>query len=138
MKLVSVYDGIYVNGMQELYDLLLERTPEQSISHKQMPTYQEHCQFVNSKPYKDWFLIEDRGHVVGSIYLTHQNEVGVFIFNKYQGEGRGSLAVHMLMCRYHGERLLANINPKNEASIKCFTELGFKLIQQTYAYEEQP
>ena len=30
-------------------------------------------------------------------------------------------------------RLLANINPLNERSIKMFESLGFKLIQLTYA-----
>ena len=138
MRLIAVYDGIYKIGVDELYELLRERTEQQSISHKKMPTYQEHCRFVDSKPYKDWFLIEDHGEAVGAIYLTHQNEIGVFIFKKYQGKGYGPLAIHMLMCRFPGERFLANINPNNAASIKCFTQLGFKLIQQTYELEEQP
>lgn len=135
MKLIPVDDEL--SHLRSLYDLLAERTPEQSISHKAMPTFEQHRAFVASNPYLEWLLIEEKERVVGSIYLSKQDEIGVFIFNKYQGEGRGAQAVSMMMARHPKKRLLANINQKNEASINCFTNLGFKLIQQTYAYEEQ-
>ncbi|SVB98178.1 uncharacterized protein METZ01_LOCUS251032, partial [marine metagenome] len=31
-----------------LYDLLLQRNPDANISHKKMPTYEEHVNFVKS------------------------------------------------------------------------------------------
>jgi RimJ/RimL family protein N-acetyltransferase len=131
LKLISVYDLPFMQTCKVLYDLLTERTPEQSISHKKMPTFAEHSHFVMNQPYPEWYMIDDGGYV-GSIYLTKANEIGISVFNKFQGRGYGKRAVRMLVDKHKGKRLLANINPLNERSIKFFTELGFKHIQQTY------
>lgn len=143
IELVSVYEDPASYGI--LHDLLAERTPEQSISHKELPPYSEHIDFVDSKPYKAWYLIiEESEGYVGSVYLSRKNEIGVFIFNAHQGHGYGKAAVLELMriCPLStgsksivAEKYLANINPKNEYSRKMFEELGFKHIQDTYAKE---
>ena len=36
-----------------LYQLLGERTPDQSISHKEMPSIGEHIRFLESNPYEE-------------------------------------------------------------------------------------
>jgi hypothetical protein len=61
-----------------LYDLLLQRNPDANISHKKMPTYEEHVNFVKSSPYSKWYIIEVDGKRAGTIYLTKQNEIGIF------------------------------------------------------------
>ena len=43
--------NITKNDFMFLYELLSERDPVANISHKQMPTYDEHIRFVTSKPY---------------------------------------------------------------------------------------
>lgn len=118
-----------------LYELLSERTPDQSISHKEMPTYQKHVEFVESIPYKKWYFIHssDEGDYVGAVYLSKNNEIGVFTFNKYHGKGYGQQAVQELMAESGGP-FLANINPLNTASKNLFEKLGFKHIQNTYLY----
>ena len=40
-----------------LYNLLKERDPRANISHKKMPTYNEHVMFVSSRPYSKWYVI---------------------------------------------------------------------------------
>ena len=115
-----------------LYDILKERTPVQSISHKEMPTFDEHCAFVQSHQYLRWDLIKKEfGFVVGSIYLTKNREIGVFIFNAHKGNGYATDAIKILMAECPG-KFLANVNPKNEASRKLFEKLGGKMIQVTY------
>lgn len=115
-----------------LYDLLAERTPEQSISHKRMPTMDEHAKFVHSRPYLAWYLIQnEEGEYVGSTYLSKHREIGIFLFKRFQGNGYGSKAVSQLMSRWPG-RFLANISPKNTDSQRFFENLGAKLIQYTY------
>ena len=44
-------------------------------------------------------------------------------------------AVRMLMGRHPRPRYLANINPGNSLSKVLFRRLGFKHIQETFAYE---
>jgi len=117
-----------------LYKLLLERTPNQAISHKAMPTFGEHTRFVKSVPYQVWYLITDGGEPVGATYLTHANELGIFVFNKHHGKGYGKAAIEEMLRRFEGP-FLANINPDNEASRKFFESLGFKFIQTTYQHE---
>ena len=115
-----------------LYALLKERTPDQSISHREMPTLEEHINYVRSEPYKAWFLIvsKEKDAVVGACYLTDQNELGVAIFKKDQRNGYAREALIELMSMFKGP-FLANINPKNNASRSLFEGLGFSHVQDT-------
>lgn len=114
-----------------LYELLKERTPEQSISHRKMPTFEEHTAFVRSQPYLAWHLIQNaEGEYVGSVYLSKQREVGIFIFAKHARKGYGMAAVQAILKQWG--RCLANVNPNNVASIEMFKKLGARHIQNTY------
>ena len=62
-----------------LYNLLKERDPRANISHKKMPTYNEHVMFVSSRPYSKWYVILYGANKAGSVYITSQNEIGIFI-----------------------------------------------------------
>jgi RimJ/RimL family protein N-acetyltransferase len=130
LKLVNVYSGYHTLG--PLYDLLKERTPEQSISHKAMPTWEGHCEFVASRPYLFWYLIEDRNDYLGACYLSRQREIGISIFKDFRGCGYGREAVELLMSTHPG-KFLANVAPTNPVSAHMFARLGFNLIQHTYA-----
>ena len=115
-----------------LYDLLLQRNPDANISHKKMPTYEEHVNFVKSSPYSKWYIIEVDEERAGSIYLTKQNEIGIFLNEGLQEKGIGSNALNLLIGKNPDLRYLANINPENKKSIEFFKKLGFTLIQYTY------
>lgn len=131
MKLTPISE--HPDHLKILWDLLAERTPEQSISHKGMPTWEDHVAFVGSPPYTAWYLIDMDGFVVGSTYLTHSFEIGISVFHNCRRIGIGSSAVKELM-RLHGpRRYLANINPANEASKRMWAKLGFTKIQETYS-----
>lgn len=124
--------------LRALYELLRERTPEQSISHTSMPTFEQHRRWVGSTlyhgVYQAWYLLSDVPgclHALGSIYLSDRREVGLAIFQHYQRQGYGREAVRLLRERHPGP-LLANVNPANTASIKFWESLGFGLKQVTY------
>lgn len=151
MKLLPISE--YPDHAKILYDLLAERPAEASISHKAMPTWEEHLEFIGQKPgawgsgrahpYQAWYIAQewlshdDGMQVVGSVYLTNANEIGVSVFAKYQGHGFGEEAVRMLMELHWPRRFLANVAPGNEPSRRMFEKLGFKLIQQTLALEAE-
>lgn len=122
-------------AVMDLYDLLGERTEQESISHKEMPSYEQHCKFVESMPYPYWHMIEEGSAIVGSIYLTVKDEIGLFIFNAHKGKGYGKAAINLLMEMYPRDRYLANINPNNEASKAFFSGLGFTTLQETLSYK---
>ena len=118
-----------------LYNLLKERDPRANISHKKIPTYSQHVSIVSSKPYSKWYVIVCDASKVGSIYITSQNEIGIFIKKSSQDKQIGSIALKKLMEKNKKKRYLANVNPKNKKSIGFFKKYGFRLIQYTYELE---
>ena len=126
LKIVSKSDYRF------LYNLLMERDPSANISHKKMPTYNEHVLFVSSKPYSKWYVILYGVNKAGSIYLTSQNEIGIFIKKSFQNKQIGNTALHKLIQKNPKKRYLANVNPQNKKSMRFFKNNGFKLIQYTF------
>lgn len=121
-----------------LYDLLVQRDPIANISHnpKEMPTFDQHRRFVDSRPYRAWYVIYADDAPIGAVYLTQQNEIGVSISNGHRGCGYGKQAVYLLMKMHPGKRFLANIAPGNARSLAIFEKLGFELVKLTLAKEE--
>ena len=135
ISLLDVYE--HPEAVDILYRLIGERQMDESISHKEMPSFEKHKEFVERHPYMDWQLISvgmgyENSYIVGAIYLTYINEIGVFIFKKYRGKDYGKKAITLLMLQHPKQKFLANINPDNKTSIKLFENIGFKHIQNTY------
>ena len=133
MMLVDVYE---ISCDIVLYQLLKERPASINISHREMPSWEEHQKFVKSRPYAAWYLImKDRQDILGSIYLTPDDEIGIFLFKKDRNKGYGQQAFQILMEMHPRKRYLANISPGNKQSVKMFENLGFRHIQNTYALD---
>jgi RimJ/RimL family protein N-acetyltransferase len=142
MKSIALFD-VYTQlaeGLSPavfLYDLLAERDPVANISHREMPTFDQHRKFLESVPYKRWYLIGLDGEWIGSVYLTNANEIGVSILKAHQGNGYGKQAVYLLMKRHPEKRFLANIAPGNARSAAMFEGLGFTLFQHTFELRQK-
>lgn len=130
MRLIDVYDC--ADAPMLLYELLKEREPNVNISHREMPTWEQHVEFMSQRPYAAWYMIEEPGVFLGAIYLTKRDEIGVFLFKCQRGFGYGRQAIELLMKTHPRPRFLANINPANQKSIAFFRKLGFTHIQNTY------
>lgn len=126
--------NITKNDYHFLYQLLKERDPRANISHRKMPTFRKHVEFVSSKPYKKWYIVYYKNRRMGSIYLSNQDEIGLFLKHGMQGIGIGSKALELLIKQNPKSRYLANVAPKNQRSKDFFKKHGFKLIQYTYEY----
>lgn len=146
MQLVNVYPpltGIWPFRRREfdsglllmLYELLGERLPSESISHRGMPTWPQHVDFVRSEPYAAWYAIEAAAQYVGAVYLSKADEIGIGVFRSFQHRGYARSAILALMQRHPRQRYLANVNPSNGTSASMFRGLGFELVQHTYAKE---
>lgn len=134
MKLVDVYQEPI--PYKFLYRLIIERPKEANINNKTNPTYGEHIDFVDKKPYRDWFIIKDKKKSVGAICVTKSDEIGVFILIGEKRKGYGAWAVKEVISRHPCVKVHANINPRNKVSIKFFSNLGFKHIANVYEYAE--
>lgn len=135
IQLIDVY--AYPGAVEILYNLLAEREPHQNISHKQMPTPEQHAAFVEKRPYQAWYLIaigsdaDAASRIVGATYLTDRREVGIFIFRADRKNGYGEKALKALREKHLGP-LFANIAPSNAASMAFFKKQGFLPIQLTF------
>ncbi len=58
-----------------LYELLKNRV--HNISHKNMPNFYEHTNFVKNNPYKVWYLVLNSKKPIGSFYIKNNNSVGL-------------------------------------------------------------
>ena len=148
--LLNVYETKHAEHF--LYQLLAQRTPVESISHTAMPSVEHHNQFVASRPYRMWSIIRVVNDTrpwdwVGSVLLTRNNEIGISIAAEHRRKGYASAALKQVLANYsplpadaskRPGRFVANINPKNHASIALFTGLGAVHIQNSYAFEERP
>lgn len=136
MRLVSVYEVEQAPTI--LWDLLVERPREANISHKSLPSWQEHLEFVLSEPYTAWYIVLGDGPVepaLGAIYLTKQDEIGLSVFRLAQKGGVGQCAVALLKILHPRERYFANVAPANLASQQFWLKQGFKPLQMVYSLE---
>ena len=115
-----------------LFELLEQRKPLVNISHKRMPTWEEHVKFVKSRPYLKWYVVIYDGIKIGSIYLSKQNEIGIHFLKKFEIDSLYLNTIKELMKKNPKKRFLANVSPKNRKYTKYFQNLGFKMIQHTY------
>ena len=70
------------NHISETYRLLKLRSS--TISHKQQPTFKEHKKFVINHPYRFWFLVKTSEEYIGSVYLKHDNSIGLNITDNFR------------------------------------------------------
>lgn len=153
IKLIDLY---YIDGEPRahaedfLYLLMRERQddPEINISHKELPSWNAHQQFVRSRPYRFWYLIDymepDKKESlwVGYVSATNNNEIGIIVQRHARGKGVGPMALRMFLGNHNplppspssrNGNWQANIAPGNAHSKHVFGKLGFTLIQETYA-----
>jgi hypothetical protein len=110
-----------------LYDLLRQRPKNECISHKAMPTYEQHEDFCNNHPYKEWYVICVSKEPIGSVYISHLDEIGIHILKDYREYALGSI-----LDSFRQKIKFVNISSENKKFGKILKNKGFKLIQYTY------
>ena len=127
-----VLKPVTIDDAKFLFDLLKQRQGIVNISHKSLPTWEEHVEFIKNNTYQSWDIIWVDNVRIGNIYLTDRDEIGIFLDKKFQSNGYGSIAITEFMKKNGKKRYLANINPTNYKSIQFFGKHGFVHIQNTY------
>ena len=120
------------NDILFLYDLLKNKKPNAGISHKKMPSYDEHVEFVMSKPYTNWYIIECDKKNVGSTYLSKLDEIGISINEGYEFDQIAKTALKLLIKLNPRKRYLANVSPKDIRLQEFFLKSGFTGFEYVY------
>ncbi len=122
-----------------MYDLLGKRHAHQNISHAELPSRDAHRTFVGNHPYRHWFLVLLEDAAIGTVYLTNDNVLGIFIEDDH-------LAYLGPVIRYVATRFdplppipsqrngafTINLAPENARYASVVEAIGGVLIQQTY------
>ena len=127
-----VLKSVTIDDAKFLFDLLKQREGIVNISHKSLPTWEEHVEYIKNNTYQSWDIIWVDNVRIGDIYLTDRDEIGIFLDKEFQSNGYGSIAINEFMKKNGKKRYLANINPTNYKSIQFFGKHGFIHIQNTY------
>ena len=120
-----------------LYDLLKRKRFE--ISHTNLPTYNEHIEFVINHPYRYWYIIEKLNKFIGSVYLTEQNIIGLNLYSETENDYIKTIE---LITKLHkplppiksirSKYFQVNVNPKNNVLINALESISMIHIQNTY------
>ena len=119
------------SDLKFLFNHLKERDPRENISHKKMPTYDEHVKFVLSKPYSKWYIIFEKNKKIGSVYLTNADELGLHLKKEYFRESMLKEILECLMKNEQNKRFVFNVSPRNKKFMKFLQKNGYVISQQT-------
>ena len=128
-----------ISHIEELYTLLKSRIF--SISHEEIPCFNDHLNFVMNTKYRNWCLVKRSSKTIGSFYLTNENIIGVnLLYNKCEDyiETIKQIIKYYKplepIASFRSKYFLINVNPNNEILIKALKYLEMDHIQNTYAY----
>ena len=126
LKPVTKNDALF------LYDLLKTRDPLANISHKKMPSYDEHVNFILSNPYAIWYIIEYEGKKIGSVYLSKHDEIGISLVDNSLYDKIGKSIIKLLIKNNPRKHYLAKVSPRNKKLQNFFVNNGFTGLEYNY------
>ena len=126
LKPVTKNDALF------LYDLLKTKDPIANISHKKMPSYDEHVNFILSNPYAIWYIIEYEGKKIGSIYLSKHDEIGISLVDNSLYNKIGKSIIKLLIKNNPRKHYLAKVSPRNKKLQNFFVNNDFTGLEYTY------
>ena len=116
-----------------LFEILKSRDSKSNISHTRMPSYKNHKQFVNSKPYRYWFIILSSNLVIGNAYITRLNEISIKLKKNsslYYQETLSLLINNFKPLKAIPSKrrngFLINVSAKDKNLINLFSRMGLK------------
>lgn len=121
-----------------LYQLLQERPREACITHREMPTKEQHYDHLKKHQHagNSFIIFNQSGDMVGHIERDYENAVHIAIAKRYQGRGYATAAIDLLF-RIHpvdrcGRSPMARIAPGNQVSKRLFAKSGFRLSHEVW------
>ena len=124
--------------IETLYTQLKNRS--HSISHKSVPSFDEHTEFVQNHPYRKWIIVRDTEIAIGNVYIQYNNSIGLNVdsfvsceqINKIlKGIYASYLPLPAVPSVRFGEFFL-NVATANKMLQKKLTNLGFSEVERTF------
>ena len=150
-KKLRVSESISLHKVQMTYDhidflyrLLSLRSKKKSISHKNLPEFNLHKSFVLSKPYRYWFIIEEKQNYIGSAYISRFNNLGIHLI-KPKKSILHDILIFLLnnvspmkeIPSVRSKNFVINLSTKNKMYLEVVKRIGGKKLQETYSFEKK-
>ena len=126
-----------------LFDLFRKRDEGEKISAKKHQNFKEHCNFVENHPYRYWFLIWSGANYVGSLYVTKNNHIGVYLINSHSSFIKPILSYVVKRFKplpeipsVRAKGFHINISLKNELYDGILKEMGAIAYQKTFILDK--
>jgi len=125
------------NQNDELFFLLNSR--KYSISHTNLPSKNEHSEFVSAHPYRVWYLTYRNKNLIGSVYLQTDNSIGIDFIEYRENDILSAIKYiknnHKPLSSIKSVRrgeFFINVSSKNESFIKILKKLNKNEIQRSF------
>lgn len=129
--------------IETLYAQLKNRS--HNISHKILPSFDEHTEFVHNYPYREWIIMKDNGRAIGNVYIHFDNSIGLhFESSKYFDRVDEVLRFVNTSClplpaqpsMRIGE-FFFRVSPDNRLLQERLSILGFREVERTYVPQSE-
>jgi hypothetical protein len=140
----KIYIKEFVKGNVKLTDDLyfLIQNKKHNISNVSLPSRNQHEKFCLNHPYRFWFLIYEQKNLLGSVYFTYQNSIGIN-FMDIAGRHNELIIRHLVenidpMPAKPSEvqtKFFCNVSPKNTKLIKLLENLGADVSQVSFKFK---
>ncbi len=126
-----------------LFELLSAR--RHRISHRDGTSFAAHRRFVETHPYRVWYLVKQEGEPVGSVYLGEDNAIGVNIDDRALDACLGP-ALDKITQEFdplpsipsvRAGRFFVNAPPSNKALVTALEKRGCALLQLSFALSDR-
>ena len=123
--------------IEVLYSLLKKRT--YSISHRKLPTFEEHKNFVECNPYRCWYIVKVSSEALGSFYIKDDNSIGmnlieptIFLVEQILDYVRKNFEPNPEDPSIIPDYYYINVPEKNKKLISILEDLGEKRLQVSF------
>ena len=126
--------------------LLFEHLKKKSfpISHKNLPSFDEHKEFVLSSPYRFWFLVKKNEQCLGNCFISYQNCIGLNIITNKKDDY--AMILEKIFKEFsplpaiksiRTESFHVNSNPHNRSLKEALESVKMYLLEETYIKRER-
>ena len=131
------------NNMSHIDDLFfLIKSKKNNISNLMPPSKEQHKNFCFNHPYRFWFLVYEKESLLGSIYVTYENAIGIN-FLDIQNECNAAIVNHVLenidsmpaKPSLVQSDFYCNVAPENKDLIELLKKLGAVISQVSYKFK---
>ena len=127
--------------------LLFEHLKKKSfpISHKNLPSFDEHKEFVLTSPYRFWFLVKNNGQDLGNCFISYQNCIGLNVITNKKDDY--AMILEKIFKEFsplpaiksiRTESFHVNSNPQNRLLKEALISFKMDLLEETYIKRESP